>query len=252
MALTFRTAGDWGVGKGGNLLPAEVDANFYELAQQIAALGAGPAPAEIDEITLVGSQLTITLSDARIFGPFTLPIGGFAWRGEWTSSTAYAVRDVVSVAGVGVYLVLQAHSSAGVFDAGATLGGAPVYELMLAASAGGGGVSRSVVTIAAATFNAPVAEAMHRVVWGTATCTVTIPHDTDLDLPVGTILRFTKEETGDVIIQNDGVKGNWINWPPAYDNSGSATMAASPWSVVTLMKTAANEWMGWGDLTPAA
>lgn len=74
ITITYRGDGDWGTGKGGNLTPAEVDANFWALVQAVEDLGEGPAPAEIATITLSGTQLTITLSDARVFGPYTLPL----------------------------------------------------------------------------------------------------------------------------------------------------------------------------------
>jgi hypothetical protein len=70
--LIYRTTGAWGAGKGGNLTPAEVDGNFYELANRAAAALA-ITPAEIDTITASGTQLTITLTDARVF-TVTVPV----------------------------------------------------------------------------------------------------------------------------------------------------------------------------------
>lgn len=78
MTITYRTAGAWGAGKGSNLTPAEVDGNFYDLVLQIAAIISGvPAPVNISNIVVVGTQMTIVLEDATEFGPFTLPQANF-------------------------------------------------------------------------------------------------------------------------------------------------------------------------------
>lgn len=131
MPITYRTTGDWGAGKGGNLTPGEVDVNFYDLVQQIAAFDTGPAPAEIDTINVVGNQMTIILDDARTFGPFTLPTAAFRWRGNFAGSAAYQVNDLVTAPGLGVYLVLVAHTAGASFDAGLTVEGVAAYQLVL-------------------------------------------------------------------------------------------------------------------------
>lgn len=74
MALTYRSAGAWGAGKGANLTPAEVDANFYQLTQDIAAAAAAAGtPVGISNITVSGTQMLVYLSDATVLGPYTLP-----------------------------------------------------------------------------------------------------------------------------------------------------------------------------------
>jgi len=74
MTITYRTAGPWGAGKGANLTPAEVDANFHDLKQAIDTLATNPAtPVQIANITVSGSQMTVVMSDGSTFGPFTLP-----------------------------------------------------------------------------------------------------------------------------------------------------------------------------------
>ena len=104
MAIVYRTAGAWGGGKGSNLTAAEVDSNFYDLHGRVDTLESGSmAPAEIDDITVLGREITITLTDARSFGPFDLPRTYFSWRGEWAPTTNYYSNDVVSVAGDGIY-----------------------------------------------------------------------------------------------------------------------------------------------------
>lgn len=77
-ALAFRTTGAWGAGQGYNLTAAQVDGNFYELAERIAAVIADiPAPLNISNITVIGTQMRIYLEDATVFGPFTLPQATF-------------------------------------------------------------------------------------------------------------------------------------------------------------------------------
>ena len=74
MTITYRTAGDWGAGKGANLTPAEVDESFYSVELRLEALeNYPPSPVEITNITVSGSQLTFHLSDSTTYGPFTLP-----------------------------------------------------------------------------------------------------------------------------------------------------------------------------------
>ncbi|RWN35781.1 hypothetical protein [Mesorhizobium sp.] len=78
MTLVFRTDGAWGVGQGYNLTALQVDGNFYDLDQRIQAIEDNPPePVNISNITVVGTQMTIYLEDATVFGPFTLPQANF-------------------------------------------------------------------------------------------------------------------------------------------------------------------------------
>jgi len=64
--MHFRTTDNakWGVGKGANLTPAEVDGNFWDLDQRTAALEASsPEPVGIAQVTVTGSTFTIVLTD---------------------------------------------------------------------------------------------------------------------------------------------------------------------------------------------
>lgn len=117
MAITYRTAGAWGAGKGADLTAPEIDSNFYELLTRAANLETNPAtPTTIQSIELAGAEFTITTTDAVVHGPFTIPINAFAWTGEWTPSTEYAVLDTFYVEGRGVYYVVTAHTSDAEFD----------------------------------------------------------------------------------------------------------------------------------------
>lgn len=77
-ALVYRTTGAWGVGQGYNLTAAQIDGNFYELAQRIDAIVADiPLPLNISNMTVIGTQWRIYLEDSTVFGPFTLPQANF-------------------------------------------------------------------------------------------------------------------------------------------------------------------------------
>lgn len=124
--LTFRTLGAWGAGKGANLEAVEVDNNFWNLAQDIFALQNNPAvPNGIATIAVSGTQMTITLHDGTVLGPYTLPVLTFRWRDEWQPNTSYAVLDVVKVTNQGIYMVQIAHTSGATFDPNLAIGGLP-------------------------------------------------------------------------------------------------------------------------------
>jgi hypothetical protein len=128
MDITFRTLGPWGSGKGANLQPSEVDANFWSLAEAIVTLQNNPAlPVGIAGISVSGTQMTILLTDGTTMGPFSLPVLTFRWRDEWQSLTTYAVLDVFKVTNDGIYLVQIGHTSGEFFDPALTdTGGNPV------------------------------------------------------------------------------------------------------------------------------
>jgi hypothetical protein len=138
MDITFRTLGAWGAGKGANLEASEVDNNFWSLAEAIVALQNDPPEANgIASITVSGTQMTITLTDGTVMGPFTLPVLTFRWRGEYDGALIYAVLDVFTVntgtpfvdpatVRYGIFLV-QIAGTYGMFDPDATVGGEPVF-----------------------------------------------------------------------------------------------------------------------------
>jgi hypothetical protein len=139
MDITFRSIGPWGAGKGANLEPAEVDNNFWSIAEAIIALQNDPSlPNGIASITVSGTQMTITLTDGTVMGPFTLPVLTFRWRGEFAAGAAYAALDVFTfTAGnpsftdpatvqYGIFMVQIAITPAS-FDPTEEIGGDPVY-----------------------------------------------------------------------------------------------------------------------------
>lgn len=134
VAITFRTNGAWGAGIGANLTPAQVDVNFYNLKTSVEDLVDNPVqPVNIADISVTGNQLTITLEDASVFGPFTLPIAEFRDRGEWVALEDYVYGDIFTQT-TGLYLVLQDHTAGGVFNPAAANGFGPLYRLLFDAS----------------------------------------------------------------------------------------------------------------------
>lgn len=134
--ITYRTAGDWGPGKGGPLAPDEIDANFHSLSQRIDAIDTGDTITAID---YANNAITITTASGGVFGPFTLPKAMLRPRGEWAAATAYALDDLVVVTGDGLYLVNIGHTSDATFDANKLIGGNLVYWKLMDQLAGAPG-----------------------------------------------------------------------------------------------------------------
>lgn len=241
MPLVYRTAGTWGAGKGSNLTPAEVDGNFYFLDQLIETLSDALLPVGIDEITMVGNQLTFTLTDTTTFGPFTTPTAAMRWRGAWADLAIYVSNDVVTD-GTAVYLVLQSHTAAMPFDPARVIGGLPVYEAMLAgAGAGGGGGISQVITTASTEYTPDPADdkAYFRF---TSTPDVLIPDNADVPLPVGWSMMMRKVNApGSIVVFATGIAT--LNIPTGFFGT-----VALQGGVATLVKVGTDEWDIFGDL----
>lgn len=111
MALTFRDEQD------DPLTSAEQDDNIRTLRDMIQFLSDNPSPGVgITNITADGSQLTIHLSNGTTRGPFTIPAANFRYREDWAASTAYLIGDFFRIAEVGLYTVMEAHTSGLTFD----------------------------------------------------------------------------------------------------------------------------------------
>lgn len=130
MGITFRTddLAKWGTGKGSNLLPEEVDENFWELTERVTDLETSPLqPDDISNITVSGSQMTIHLQSGATFGPFTLPTAVLRWRDSYVAGDSYVRNDLIKVPGRGVYLVRENHTAPTTFDPGLLTGGNITY-----------------------------------------------------------------------------------------------------------------------------
>ncbi len=127
--MLYRTTdlAKWGAGKGGNLTPAEVDGNFWDLDRRTATLEAGaPAPVGIDHVVVVGNTFTITLTDGSEQGPFNLPAAKFNLVGERAPDTLYVPNRFITEAGK-TYLILYPHTSGAFFDPSANDGAGHDY-----------------------------------------------------------------------------------------------------------------------------
>lgn len=114
--ITFRDNGAWGGGKGAPLATIEWDTNFWNIKQAIEALQGSPTqPLQIEDITIVGNQMTILLSDLTTSFTVTIPSASFKWTNAWLGDHAYKAWDVFTST-EGMYLVLQDHTSASIFN----------------------------------------------------------------------------------------------------------------------------------------
>lgn len=110
MTLVFRNDIGPYTGKGSPLTSLEVDGNFYDLDTRVIALEDNPFG--LASISFTGGSITFNWSDSTSSGPFALPIAMPEAKGEWQNDTTYNRLDIVSVDGVGYFLVLQDHHTA--------------------------------------------------------------------------------------------------------------------------------------------
>lgn len=239
MPVIYRTAGAWGAGKGGNLTPVEVDGNFWDVDQRIETVLAGLVPVEIVSVGLSGSQLTFTLSDSTVLGPVTVPLPRLAWRSDWAATTAYARNDMVRVAGEGLFIVAEDHTSPGAWDEAHLVGGDPAYILAFAEP------RATVTTVATTTHTLAAASvyAYHRFTHASG-CTITVPANATVALPVGTEFHLRQSAAGGLTIS--AAVGVTINIPTALEASTDREGA-----VVTVKKIGADEWDLFGLLAVA-
>lgn len=245
-SIVYRnTTGDF-TGKGEVLTSLEADYNNFKiktdvdtLIAQMASVGAGIA--SITQPT--SNTLLITMTDATTFGPFTMPTAVINGRGQWLASTAYAVNDLV-YSGTALYVVeVVAHTSASTFDPNATDGlGHNLYNLIFDFA-----LSATALRQATTAIETGLTHVLSAYDPGTlwlctnaAGCAVTIPNDSTYSAPVDTEVSFRQSAAGSVtfsaaggVTYNDGV-------------TGFLAITFDLGSVVTIKKTAANTWIGWG------
>ena len=86
-------------------------------------------PAEIDAISVEGNQLTITLSDNTVFGPYALPQAAFRFTGAFQPTHDYKKYDFLT-ANSGLYMVLHNFTSGASFVFGSDADG-PFYQFIM-------------------------------------------------------------------------------------------------------------------------
>jgi hypothetical protein len=190
--MRYRTAGAWGAGLGRNLTPAEVDENFYETVVELAELaGTITAANPITNIVQSGSQFSVFMQDGSEYGPFTLPVATWRDRGTWAAATDYYENDIVSVAGLGVYRVLEDHTSDTTFDADAANSNGDLYSLLISAPN-----PAQISTISAATLTPDITYANKYMRCTNASgCVVNIVSGI---FPLGTELHFRQVSAGPI------------------------------------------------------
>lgn len=127
MVVTARVAGTQG-----NTIPLTETMTNGAWSGAFMTGGAGVGPDNIENIQVIGSQMTIYLQSGTALGPYTLPIAIIRWRGNWLAGEDYAELDLVFVPFVGVYLVKVTHTAPADFDASFTVGGQLVYHKLFA------------------------------------------------------------------------------------------------------------------------
>lgn len=133
--LVYRTddLARWGAGQGSNLTADQVDRNFFAVFSAISALeDHQESVAQIVSMHATADQLYITLSDASVIGPVTIPTSQWNFRQDgWLPDTNYDKFDVFNYNG-STYLVLVAHVSDSTFSPYATDGlSHDLYGLLL-------------------------------------------------------------------------------------------------------------------------
>lgn len=132
--IIYRTTGPWGAGKGADLTPPEVDANFYDLDQRIAAaIENAPQPVSVDHVEMIGSTFTVHLTNGQVDGPFEIPFATLTSRGQWGPGVEYNRLDYVFQGGIG-YIVMASHQSPPSFDPTFEVDGLPAYAVAIPAA----------------------------------------------------------------------------------------------------------------------
>lgn len=241
MAITYRNAGAWGAGKGARLTSTEVDLNFWDISGRLLLVETNPPDANgIASISVLSGQMRVTMDDATIFGPFTLPIASFRVRDEWLPSTSYIVNDLVSYETLGLYLVIKTHTSPTVFDAAHLDGGDLVYDHIFPSFAKPSPSPLVTVSASSRTLIASDSNSFLRCTHASG-CAITVPNDATLDLADNTEIHFRQAAAAPVTF--DGMVSVVINGIDGLINETETRGA-----VVTLKKVGANTWDLFGRL----
>lgn len=240
------TTGDF-TGKPGAapLTSLEADYNNFKIKTDVDALIADVASvgAGIDTITQpTPGTLLITLTDATTFGPFTLPTAPMNGRGLWTASTPYAVNDLV-YNGTALYVVEVAHTSGTSFDPSATDGlGHSLYGIVFDFALSANALRQATTRIETGLTHV-LSAYDPGTLWdctNAAGCAITIPNDTTYDAPVDTEVSFRQSAAGGLTF-TAAVGVTYNTGVTAFD-----ALTEDLGAVVTIKKTAANTWIGWG------
>ncbi len=227
--------------KGSDLTPNEADGNFTFLDGRITTIEGLPLGVSIVNITLSGYTMTITMSDSSVY-TVTFPTPDFTslWAGAWLPSHAYTAGQMVTAyPPMGLYGVLQDHTSDLTFDAGAGDTAGDFYALLLTIPA------VATYFVSGSTFTPGLLYASSYIrCTNAAGCVVTIDQDSNVNFPINTELHFRDASTAG-FITFEAPTSVIINDVDGYDNQ-----TAGRGATVTMKKVAANEWDIFGLLMP--
>lgn len=110
----------------------QIDGNFVYLQDQIDTINDALPDASrgIDDIDIVGDQITFTMTDATTIGPLTLPVADFGQVDAWQALHIYA-KNTLFTANSALYIVRLNHTSAATFDENANNGMGGNYYLKI-------------------------------------------------------------------------------------------------------------------------
>lgn len=252
MTVIYKNNGPWGGGTNSPLPSLTVDENFWTLVQEIDAINAslsGHTIVGISQITVTGNQMSITLTNGAIEGPFTLPTGTWNFRGTWQPATNYAVGDVVQV-GVSLYLVIWPHTSGSSFVPGANDGlGHDFYQLLLQIQQASpvqtwlANSTRIVLGVWTPTIND--AGTYNRFQVESPAVSIMVPLNASVAFPVNTEIHF--RQSGDA-----GLFVEWASGVTVHGVQGLLFNTNKEGATFTLKKVGTDEWDIFGYLEPGS
>jgi hypothetical protein len=148
-------------GPGLRLTSTQADQNMHNLKVAIEALEADrPQPDNIASINSNDLAWVVSFdSGAQITVP--VPVLQWRWRGVWLPLTLYQAFDGFMVEGVGLFSVLQTHTSEAAFNKDRLIGGQPVYNAIYL---DGTAANASIIYDMGFFYASPLSEAMS-VLW---------------------------------------------------------------------------------------
>lgn len=229
--------------KGSELTKEELDDNFHNLDDRVAALETDfVANPQITEFRVEGEQFFVDFDDYSTLGPYDLPVVVPNPRGAWQPATTYIKHDWIYFDDV-TYAVIFNHVSQAEFDPNANDGlGNNYYEVVVPAQTGAAGIVNEAQAeiVLGLTYAGKFVECSN----GSGTL-ATVPRDVTVNHAIGTEIHLASASlAGNISIEPEtGVVD--LLWPvgflPQTDTRGA---------VVTVKKIASNKWRIFGLLAP--
>lgn len=224
--------------KGSQLTTAELDGNFTYLDGRITTLEAAGAGVGIESITVGGSVMRITMTDATEY-TFILPIARVNPTGKWTPDTVYVENDVAIAEGR-QWICTFGHTSGTLFDSGESAGTGSDYWALF-----GEPTFTWTDNLSDATYAPVLADAGSYKRFSVAS-DITVPANDSVNFDIDTEIHF-REGAGGALTFSGEATGVVINTP-----SGMEAVTNGEGSVVTLKKVDTDEWDLFGHLVPVS